>query len=208
MKKILIILLVVITLIIGVILSINYYVIYSVKDNIINLDDIKDYEYDAIVVLGTSVIGDEPGPVLEERILHSVDLYNAKVSDKILMSGDSSTEYYDEVNVMKDFAIEKGVLEEDIVLDYNGLSTYESIYNLKELFNYDKILIVTQEFHIYRALFIAESLDIDADTVIFYSEDELSLTRNVREILARNKDFVLSIFKPKPETIEDYLPNA
>ena len=108
---------------------------------------------------------------------------------------------------MKKFAIEKGVPSEDIFMDHAGFSTYESIYRAKEIFDADNIVIVTQEYHLYRALYIADKLDINAYGINSdprqYSGQ---LFREIREILARNKDFINCIIKPKPTYLGESIP--
>ena len=78
------------------------------------------------------------------------------------MSGDHGKADYDEVNIMKKFAIDKGVESEDIFMDHAGFSTYESIYRAKEIFGAKDIAIVTQKYHLYRALYIANKLGLEA----------------------------------------------
>jgi len=123
------------------------------------------------------------------------------------MSGDHGKEDYDEVNVMKNFAMQNGISSEDIFMDHAGFSTYESIYRAKEVFDVKKIVIVTQEYHLYRALYIANKLGLEAYGV---SSDQRKHTgavyRELREVLARNKDFVKSIFKPKPTYLGEKIP--
>ena len=123
------------------------------------------------------------------------------------MSGDNGQEGYDEVNVMKDYAIEKGIPSEDIFMDHAGFSTYESIYRAKEIFQVKKAIIITQKYHLYRALYIANKLDLD---VIGVGADPRTYSgqifREAREILARNKDFVQVIFKIKPTYLGETIP--
>ena len=123
------------------------------------------------------------------------------------MSGDHGQDEYDEVNIMKDFAIEKGIPSEDIFMDHAGFSTYESIYRAKEIFGAKKIIIVTQEYHLYRALYIAKTMGIEAYGVGADPRQYVgAFNREVREILARNKDFVKCIFKPEPTYLGDPIP--
>ena len=123
------------------------------------------------------------------------------------MSGDHGREEYDEVNIMKEFAIEKGVPSENIFMDHAGFSTYESIYRAKEIFEADKIVIVTQKYHLYRALHIANSLGIEAYGVGADPRQYVgAMYRELREILARNKDFVKCLFKPEPTYLGETIP--
>ena len=145
--------------------------------------------------------------MLEDRLLQGIELYNNNVSTKIIMSGDHGREEYDEVNIMKEFAIEKGVPSENIFMDHAGFSTYESIYRAKEIFEADKIVIVTQKYHLYRALHIANSLGIEAYGVGADPRQYVgAMYREIREILARNKDFVKCLFKPEPTYLGETIP--
>ena len=103
---------------------------------------------------------------------------------------------------MKNYAIKNGINSNMISLDYAGISTYDSIYRMKHVFKLKKIVIVTQKYHLYRALYIAQSLGIEA-----YGIDATKVRyvgqsyRDLREILARNKDFIKCIFKPKAKYV-------
>lgn len=191
-----------------IIFAINSFVKSSTKNQILeegewsNLDDI-----DCILVLGAGVWGDRPSPMLEDRLLEGIKLYENNVSPKIMMTGDHGTKEYDEVNVMKAFAIENGVSSGDIFMDHAGFSTYESIYRARDVFAVKKIVIVTQEYHLYRALYIANELGIEAYGVPSDPRQYVgALYRELREILARNKDFVKCIFKPKPTYLGEVIP--
>lgn len=208
MKKIIKYALIVLIIGILIILSINVYVIVSAKQQIITNNDYSNLkDVDCIIILGAGIWGDKPSPMLEDRLLQGIDLYKNNVSSKIIMSGDHSKEDYDEVNVMKDYAIEKGVPSENIFMDHAGFSTYESIYRAKEIFGAKKIVIVTQKYHLYRALYIANMLGLDAYGVNSDPREYVGATyRELREILARNKDFVKCIFKPEPTYLGDTIP--
>ena len=145
--------------------------------------------------------------MLEDRLLQAIDLYQNNVSSKIIMSGDHGKQDYDEVNTMKNFAIDKGVPSESIFMDHAGFSSYESIYRAKEIFGAKKIVIVTQKYHLYRALYIANRLEIEAYGVGADPRQYVGATyRELREILARNKDFIKCIFKPEPTYLGDTIP--
>ena len=92
--------------------------------------------------------------MLEYRLQVGIDLYKNNVAPKIIMTGDHGRIEYDEVNVMKDYAINQGVPSEDVFMDHAGFSTYESIYRAKEIFKAESVVIVTQEYHLYRAIYI------------------------------------------------------
>lgn len=186
--------------------SINFYVIQSTKKQI-KSDYSTLKNIDCIIVLGAGVWGNDPSPMLEDRLLEGIRLYNADVAPKIIMSGDHGQTEYDEVNIMKEYAIKNGVPSEDVFMDHAGFSTYESIYRAKEIFSAKNIVIVTQKYHLYRALYIANQLGlnvygVNADPRQYGGQ----LYREIREILARNKDFVKSIFKPEPTYLGEIIP--
>lgn len=123
------------------------------------------------------------------------------------MSGDHGREEYDEVAAMKQFAIDEGIPSEDVFMDHAGFSTYESIYRAKEIFQADKILIVTQEYHLYRALYIANQLGVEAYGVSSdYHTYVGQFMRDFREMLARVKDCATCIFKPEPTYLGEAIP--
>ena len=208
MKKIFKILIVIAIISIILVLSINFYVVGIAKNKMIKDNDyslLKDV--DCILILGAGIWGDKPSPMLEDRLLEGISLYKNNVSTKIIMSGDHGREEYDEVNIMKEYAIEQGVPSEDIFMDHAGFSTYESIYRAKEIFDADNIVIVTQEYHLYRALYIADKLDINAYGVNSDPRKYSGQTfRELREILARNKDFINCIIKPEPTYLGESIP--
>ena len=163
MKKVMVYLIVIIVIILVCVFGINAYVKISTKNQIIQENEYdKLSDIDCIIVLGAGVWGDKPSHMLEDRLLEGIKLYENNVSSKIIMSGDHGKEDYDEVNIMKNYAIEKGVPSENIFMDHAGFSTYESIYRAKEIFKAKRIVIVTQEYHLYRALYIANKLGLEA----------------------------------------------
>ena len=163
LKKIILIFLIVIITVAIIVLGINAYVKGSTKNQIIRNNDYSNLQdIDCIIVLGAGVWGENPSPMLEDRLLEGINLYKNNVAPKIIMTGDHGREEYDEVNVMKKFAMDKGVPSGDIFMDHAGFSTYESLYRAKEIFEADKVVIVTQEYHLYRALHIANKLGIEA----------------------------------------------
>lgn len=208
MKKLIKYTIILVVIVILTILGINSYVKFSTKEQIINKDEYsKLYDIDCIIVLGAGIWGDKPSPMLEDRLLEGINLYENNVSNKILMSGDHGREEYDEVNIMKNYAIEKGIPSENIFMDHAGFSTYESIYRAKEIFEAKKVVIVTQKYHLYRALYIANKLEIEAYGVNSDPRQYVGSTyRELREILARDKDFIKCIFKPEPTYLGESIP--
>ena len=189
--------------------AIDGWVVHSTASRILTTEEAaKLGDVDCILVLGCAVRPNgTPSPMLAERLQKSVELYEAGAAPKLLMSGDNGQVEYNEVAAMGNFALEKGVPSYDIFLDYAGFSTYESVYRAKEIFQTKKIIIVTQKYHLHRALYIAKALGLEAygvssDTQVYAGQ----ANRDVREILARNKDFLTSIFKPKPTYLGDPVP--
>ena len=207
-KIIIIVLLVLFLLAIVLVFGINYYVKFSTKKQIIKDNDFSNIDnIDCILILGAKIWDDGPSPMLNDRLEVGIDLYKNGVAPKIIMSGDHHLPDYDEVNVMKEFAINEGVPSKDVFMDHAGFSTYDSIYRAKEIFKAQNIIIVTQEYHLYRALYIAKSLGLNAYGVSANPRVYAGQTyRELREILARDKDFVKSIFKPKSTYLGEEIP--
>lgn len=208
MKKILISILITLIGFLLVIMTINFYVADSTKNQIIDEKEALNLQnIDCILVLGASVRNGKPSPLLEDRIKKAIELYKLGTAPKIIMSGDHGTKEYNEVSVMKNYAIEQGVPSEDIFMDHAGFSTYDSVYRAKEIFKVQNIVIVTQEYHLYRALYISNKLGLNAYGVKAnpqkYSD---ALYREAREVLARNKDFVKCIFKPESILLGEEIP--
>lgn len=186
--------------------GIDFYVKKSTEKYILTPEEAGS-GYDCILVLGCGVYGDTPSHMLEDRLLQGVELYKNGASERLLMSGDHGRQDYDEVNVMKDFAVERGIASENIFMDHAGFSTYESMYRAKEIFKAQRILIVTQGYHLHRAIYDARALGIEAYGV---ASDPRTYSgqayRDVREILARNKDFIYCIVKPEPTYLGEEIP--
>lgn len=114
------------------------------------------------LVLGAGVIGQVPTPALAERLYAAVGLYRLGKVQKLLFSGDNSRVDYDEVTAMRRYAMSLGVPAADITLDYAGFSTYESCYRARDIFGVSEVVIVTQSYHLPRAVYTARQLGIDA----------------------------------------------
>ena len=198
MKKIFKYILIVLIVIILVPVIINFYVILSTKNRIVSGDSELLTDIDYIVILGAGIRRGKPSPMLEDRLKTGISLYNNDISNKILITGDHMNDDYDEVTVMKNYLLEHGIPEEDIITDNYGISTYDSIYRVKNVYKSNKAVIVSQRYHLYRALFLSDNLDlksygVEADLRYYYGQ----WYREIREILARNKDFIKGIIKPK-----------
>ena len=209
MRKIVIVLLGLAALGLLTALFIDGYVKAAVKDRILNVEKASELkEVDCIIILGCGVYDDGSlSPMLRDRLIRGLELYKEGAAPKILMSGDHGRKEYDEVNVMKQYAIDNGVLSENIFRDHAGFSTYETIYRAKEIFEAKKVIIVTQEYHLYRTLYIADQFDMEAYGVSAdlnrYAGQSM---RDFREILARCKDFAMCIFKPEPTFLGEVIP--
>ena len=189
-------------------LGINFYVMASANLRIIRDGDYSDLsDVDCIIVLGAGIWDGEPSPMLEDRLLQGIELYQMGVAPKIIMSGDHGSVDHDEVGVMKRYAINWGVPSEDIFMDHAGFSTYDTMYRARDVFQAQKVVIVTQEYHLYRAVYIANQLGLEAYGVKSnprpYSGQ---IFREIREILARDKDYFMCIFKPYPMYLGDPVP--
>ncbi|MBO5746428.1 MAG: YdcF family protein [Clostridia bacterium] len=185
-------------------ISVNIFVKHSQKSNVMSAEKLTK-QYDAIIILGCGVKPDgTPTDMLLDRLITGVSLYKQGVAPVIIMSGDHGRKNYDEVNAMKDYAVKEGVPAEKVFLDHAGFNTYESMYRADAIFGVKSAVIVTQEYHLYRALYNAGSFGIEAVGVsATLHRYHGQLTRDLREIVARNKDFIWCIFKPEPTYLGD-----
>lgn len=193
----------------GAVFGINAYVKDVATKRILTPQEAAELsDVDCILVLGCGIHADgSPSRMLADRLSRSVELYELQAAPKLLMSGDHGSAEYNEVATMREYALERGVPSEDIFMDHAGFSTYDSMYRAKEVFGADKIIIVTQDYHLYRAIYIAQELGMEAYGVaaqdIRYSGQTM---RDMREILARVKDFFFTMFKPKPTYLGEAIP--
>ncbi len=192
----------------GFVFSVNFYVKSSVDENIMSCDEAaKLCDVDCIIVLGCGLNGDKPSDMLRDRLNFAIDIYNKNKNAKLLMSGDHGRVHYNEVGVMKKYAIEKGVPSEDIFMDHAGFSTYETMYRAKEIFCASKVIVVTQEYHLYRGMYNASQMGIEAYGVAsdVYGYEK-KFFRETREIIARCKDFLWCAFDVKPTYLGEAIP--
>lgn len=207
--KVLIFVIAGIALLIGIAaVSLSVYMVKATEKNIFTADTFKnDEKADCILILGAGVKDGKPKPMLRDRLLTGIELYKSGAAKKIIMSGDHGRADYDEVNVMRAFALEQGVRAEDIFLDHAGFSTYDSVYRAKNIFGAENIIIVSQKYHLCRALYISEKLDVKAAGVSAnLNTYGGQLKRDIREIIARDKDFFKCIVKPEAEIMGDKIP--
>lgn len=175
----------------------NVVTVVTAKDRIVESRTAEGFDADAIVVLGASVLVDgTPSGILQDRLDDGIALYKAGVAPKLIMSGDNSTVAYNEVQVMKNYAIDQGVPSQDIFCDHAGFSTYESMYRAKNVFGAHRIVVATQTYHLYRALYAAQGLGLEAIGVASdYHEYSKQSQYDLREVPARTKDFFKTLFQ-------------
>lgn len=192
-----------------VFVALNLVVIIYGNSFVMSQEEAKDIDgVDCIIVLGAAVYEDgSMSSVLTERVNMGKSLYENGVSPKILLSGDHSRQDYDEVNAMKNHLLDGGIQREVIFTDHAGFDTYDSMYRAKEIFKAEKVVIVTQKFHLSRAVFIARSLGLEAYGVASDVDYRyLKPKTELRECFARAKYVFDAIFKPKPEYLGEAIP--
>jgi vancomycin permeability regulator SanA len=159
----------------------------------------------AVLVLGASVLRNgQPSDILADRLKVAADVYAAGLADKVLASGDNGNDGYDEVNAMRRYLLEAGVAPEDIFLDHVGFDTYDSVYRARHVFGVTDVIVVTQSYHLPRALYLAEAVGIRAQGV---SSDLQPYVKqrwfSARESLARIKAVGEALFDPAPKYLGD-----
>ena len=185
-----------IAVVIGLILvligaCINLYMVHTGGKQIYTVEQMRGSKADCILVLGAGLKPDgSPSDMLRDRLSFACDLWEEGVSDTVLVSGDRASESYDEVTAMKNYLLAHGVPEEAILEDPKGYSTSESLKRAKDVFGYENVVVVTQRYHLYRALYIAQKTGLDAKGV---NSDPYTyrgqVLRDIREFAARIKDF-------------------
>jgi SanA protein len=192
----------------GYVFWVNGYVQKAGSRNITAAEEAP--QADAILILGARVFADgNVSLMLRDRLMVGLELYGLGKAEKILVSGDHGQRTYDEVNTMKDFLQDNGVPSADIFMDHAGFSTYESLYRARDIFQAKKVLIVTQKYHLMRALFIARELGLEAYGVAAdkHIYQGVMFKNELREIAARNKDFIVAKFlHPEPTYLGDIIP--
>ncbi len=187
----------------------NIIVIASASKYIVDFDTAAELgNIDCIIVLGAGVKEDGTlSNILHERVECGMNLYFSGASERLLLSGDHSRENYNEVGAMKEYMVSRGIDKNVVFTDHAGFDTYDTAYRAKEIFKAERVLIVTQDFHISRAVFIARSVGLDAYGV---ECDTGRLGNNIfddlREVAARTKYVLDAIFKPKPKYLGEAIP--
>jgi SanA protein len=186
----------------SVLLGCNIWVVKSTEENVyFDLDKLPNHRI--ALVLGTShrTTSGAANPFFEKRIEMAARLYSLGKIDHFILSGDNRTIYYNEPITMRKALIKKGVPASAITLDFAGFRTLDSVVRSKEIFGQDKITIITQPFHSYRALFISHYYNIDAVAMVAGEPDyDYSVKVRIREYFARTKAVLdLYIFKTEPK---------
>lgn len=186
--------------------------IYSVKSGgeeyIIDINNLPK-EVEAIIVLGAGVKEDgSPSDILNDRLATSLEVKNKLKESKLLMTGDHGRKGYNEVRAMKNFALRNNVEEKDIFMDHAGFNTYDSIYRAKEIFNVKKAIVITNEYHLPRALYIARKMGIEAYGISSDKRNYLMMSvYKKREALAQVKAFIeVNILKREPKFLGEPIP--
>lgn len=160
-------------------------------------DEFAGEPADAVVALGASVYADgTPSDILADRLEVAVDLYKAGAARAIIVSGDNRDSHYNESDAMKAYCVALGVPSEDVYVDHGGNTTYESMYRARHVFGAERIIVATQAYHLYRAMFTADCLGMDAwgvacDKGAYDDQTAYSL----REVMARTKDFYAALLR-------------
>lgn len=158
------------------------------------------------LVFGAGLTRSEPSPLLAERLDMAVALYRQGKVKRILVSGDNSDRYHDETEAMRRYAVEQGVPAGDLLADDWGLSTYDTCVRARQVFHLDRVLLVTQRFHLSRATFIANSVGLDAHGVPADAVERGSSPYALRELLSRPLALGMVLVRPEPAAGEQATP--
>lgn len=202
-------------------MTINNHVVNKEKDQIVcaitedketllpeEAEVLKEIKADCIMVLGAGIRDDEtPTPMLKDRLDTGILLYELGIAPKLLLTGDNGQVGHNEIHVMLNYVKKAGVPEEDIFCDHAGFSTYDSMYRAQSIFGVSSLVVVTQTYHEYRSLYVGEKLGM---TVKGVSADQMKYSgqamREIREVLARVKDFFKVLSKPESQLGGDAIP--
>lgn len=186
----------------------NYGSEYILNHEVTDSDNIGG-KADAIIVPGALVFNDgRVSEMLADRLDEAVKLYRKGLSDRILVSGDHGTVEYDEVNSMRKYLLDKGIPAEAIFMDHAGFDTYDSMYRARDIFLVKKAVVVTQHFHLVRALFISRHLGVETWGVESDKYEYPGMAYyKFREYGARLKAYLQAvIFKPLPKFLGEVIP--
>lgn len=197
-----------VAIVVLVVVGINSYMLDSTKNQILALTT-QDLAGRPILVMGAGVVDNaEPSNILAFRLEAARELAEHNPDSPLIMTGDHLEDNYNEVQVMKDYLVAAGIDSQRIYLDHMGLSTYDSLYRYKKVIGADQVVIVSQAYHLPRALFLAKSMGIEALAYPATDYQIGNLQRQLREIFARVKDFgVVALGYPEPSPSESYAFN-
>lgn len=217
-KKRYIVIALIVLMAIGV-FGLSAYVAASASNNIVGtdigsgiettcVDECREVDPQCILVLGCAVWADnQPSPMLKDRLDTAIELYKAGAAPKLLLSGDNSVVEYSEPDCMLQYTLAQGVPAEDIFLDYAGFSTYDSAFRARAIFRAERLIVVTQKYHLFRALHTCDKLGMEAKGVASNQRKYVGrFKREAREVLARDKDLVKAIIKPEPTFLGEEIP--
>ena len=163
---------------------------------------------DCVIVPGALVYSDRPSQMLQDRLDVALAVYRSGVTRRILVSGDHGHKDYDEVNIMRQYLLGQGVPAEHIFMDHAGFDTYDTLYRARDVFLVKKAIVTTQTFHLNRALYIGEALDLDLQGVTSDLRDyPRARYYRLREYAARFKAFLeCHILKTQPTFLGETIP--
>ena len=206
-RVILKILLVLVIIAVVMLVPTNIYIVAKANQYIVAESAAKPA--DCIIVPGALVEPNgQPSAMLKDRLDVAYELFEAGAAPKILVSGDHGTVNYDEVDNMRKYLEGRGVPDEDIFMDHAGFDTYDTMYRARDIFEVKSAIVVTQKYHLYRAVYLAKSMGLDIQGVAcdrYHSP--VQFYYDIRELAARSKDFFnIEIFKPKPKFLGAQIP--
>lgn len=192
---------------VGLAFAYVHFQVHSYDDRIItNINELDTNRWGrprVAVVFGASVYGNgDLSPILEDRVDTAIELYRARKVDRILVSGDNRHQSYNEPKAMQEYLITHAVAAKDVIVDYAGRSTYETCLRAKEIFGLERAVLVSQGYHLPRALYIANQLGLDAVGMA----GDLRLKNNkidyqsIRELAAEMKAYLNLRYFP-PDTL-------
>lgn len=182
---------------------VNLWIIVTTSDLVVpNTDPISPRSF--AIVLGAGVHGDTLSDALRARMMRAIDLYRAKQVGKILISGDGTDRFYNEPKAMRAFAQQNAIPDEILAIDNHGFSTYSTLSRARKEFGVESAYIISQSYHLPRAVWIARKVGISARGVAV-ADPKDSFFMHVREVLARTKDFFLVSLKTEPPQTREML---
>lgn len=185
--------------------AINLYILLSTADTITTLpSELPTSE--TVIILGAAVYRDETlSPVLEARVTAALEVYQSGKVQTILVSGDNSTTQYNEVIPVRDYLLAAGVPASDIFTDFAGFDTYDSMYRAQSIFEVADAVVVTQSFHLPRAVFIGRALGMEV-TGYVPTNDSVAFKNYVREFAARVKAYIDVTTHAEPRYYGERIP--